>query len=126
VAEPTVPARVAFAHDATVRMELAADMGAPGAAITVALCGHWEHEPPCPLAPHHTSSERVGDDVRLRVLFATESSREAEVRERIAAALAGGELVGPDGRASSWTLVEHQRSALGPDEAAHAARLAAS
>jgi hypothetical protein len=126
VAEPAVPARVAFAHDATVRMDLAADIGAPGAAITVALCGHWEHEPPCPLAPHHTSSERDGDDVRLRVLFATEPSREAEVRERIAAALAGGELVGLDGRASSWTLLEHQRCAIGPDEAAHAARLAAS
>ena len=126
MAEPAVPARVAFAHDATVRMDLAADIGAPGAAITVALCGHWEHEPPCPLAPHHTSSERVGDDVRLRVLFATEPSREADVRERIAAALGGGELVGPDGRESSWTLLEHHRGAVGPDEAAHAARLAAS
>ena len=35
--------------------------GAPGGAITVALCGSWDHEPPCPLAPHHTRAHRSGD-----------------------------------------------------------------
>ena len=38
-------------------MPAPADDGAPGAAVTVALCGHWEHPPPCPLAPHHTRAE---------------------------------------------------------------------
>ena len=32
-------------------MEPDADVRAPGAAVTVVLCGHWDHEPPCPLAP---------------------------------------------------------------------------
>ena len=36
-------------------MEPDADVQAPGAAVTVALCGHWEHEPPGPLAPHWVS-----------------------------------------------------------------------
>jgi hypothetical protein len=43
-------------HAATLLMaDAAADAAAPGAAITVALCGSWEHPPPCPLAAHHTS-----------------------------------------------------------------------
>ncbi|MEX5721628.1 hypothetical protein [Geodermatophilus maliterrae] len=43
-----------FAHDGLLSMEPGADDRAPGGVITVALCGSWEHEPPCPLAPHHT------------------------------------------------------------------------
>jgi hypothetical protein len=35
--------REAFAHEAVLVMEPDADMRAPGAAITVALCGHWDH-----------------------------------------------------------------------------------
>jgi hypothetical protein len=38
-----------------------ADERAPGAAVTVAPCGHWEHEPPCPLAPHHVRAARAED-----------------------------------------------------------------
>ena len=63
----------------------------------MALCGSWEHTPPCPLAPHHTSAERDGDVVRLRVLFAAESTDEPEVRRRIAEALAAGHVVTPGG-----------------------------
>ena len=33
--------RNSFAHDAVISMDSDADMRAPGAAITVALCGHW-------------------------------------------------------------------------------------
>jgi hypothetical protein len=40
--------RQPFAHDAVLAMPAGGDLGAPGAAITVALCGHWEHAPPCP------------------------------------------------------------------------------
>jgi len=42
--------RQAFAHEAILVVQPQADLRAPGAAITVALCGHWEHQPPCPLA----------------------------------------------------------------------------
>jgi hypothetical protein len=106
-------------------MDPLGDIGAPGAAITVQLCGHWEHEPPCPLAAHFTNAERVGAEVRLRVLFATEPEHEAEVRERIAEALQSGALTGPDGAATSWTLVEQGSSAVADGELAHARRLAA-
>lgn len=115
--------RLPFAHDAVVTMALDADAAAPGAAITVALCGHWEHEPPCPLAPHHTAAEREHEDVRLRILFAVERAREDEVRALIGAALAAGRLVGRDGRVSRWSLRSSAPGTVRPDEADHAQRL---
>jgi hypothetical protein len=118
--------RTGFAHDAVLRMDAASDSGAPGAAITVALCGHWEHDPPCPLAPHHTRAERRGDELHLRVLFAADPAREREVRARIASALARGTLAGPDGGTSTWTLLEQRAGTVDSREAAHVARLAAS
>jgi hypothetical protein len=117
--------REAFAHDAVLELAPDADEGAPGARITVELCGHWEHEPPCPLAAHHTSARRVGDELlRLHVLFAAEPADEGEVRRRIDAALASGELDGPDGRRTRWRLREAGRGAVADAERAHARRLA--
>jgi hypothetical protein len=120
--------RQVFAHDAVVAMPSDGDVGAPGAAITVALCGHWEHEPPCPLAPHHTAAERDGDGdaVRLRVLFAAQPEDEAEVRRRIDDALARAQLPTPDGAVAHWELVTTGPGAVRPGEAEHARRLAAS
>jgi hypothetical protein len=114
-----------FAHDAVLSMDAEGDPRAPGAAITVALCGHWEHEPPCPLAPHHTAAERVDGEVRLRTLFAVEPQREDEVRSRIRGALAAGRLVDGDGRESRWSLLSSEPATVRPEEAEHARRLAA-
>lgn len=115
--------REAFAHEAVLRMAPGADDQAPGAAVTVGLCGNWEHEPPCPLAPHHTRGERVGDDLHLRILFAAEAARETEVRSRIDAALSAGRLRGPNGVTTSWTLRSTRHSAVRPPEDDHAERL---
>ena len=65
---------------AVLAMTAGADDPAPGAAVTGALCGAWEHEPPCPLAAHHTAAGRVAGAVRLRVLFAADPADEALVR----------------------------------------------
>ncbi|ACL38277.1 conserved hypothetical protein [Pseudarthrobacter chlorophenolicus A6] len=51
--------RSAYVHAASLRMEYDGDAGAPGAAITLALCGQWEHPPPCPLAAHHLKRPRL-------------------------------------------------------------------
>ena len=85
-----------------------------GGAITVALCGHWDHEPPCPLAPHHTDAVPADDGtVRLRVLFASDD--EARVRSLIGQALSSGRLTGPDGRVTTWTVrVQQPRAASVP------------
>jgi hypothetical protein len=104
-------------------MEAGGDVRAPGAAITVALCGRWEHEPPCPLAPHRTDAQRSGDYVRLRVLFATEPAAEAEVRSRIEAALSQADLTGPDGVTTRWQLRSAQPGLLRNDETQLAERL---
>ncbi len=58
--------RQVFAHEAELFMAPDGDIQAPGAAVTVGLCGHWDHEPPCPLAPHHTEANRLGGVVHLR------------------------------------------------------------
>jgi hypothetical protein len=115
-----------FAHDALLSMEPGVDDRAPGGAITVALCGSWEHEPPCPLAPHHTRAERAGEEVRLRVLFAAEPDDESQVRARIDDALAGGTGATPEGRTISWRLIGAWASEVRPDEQKHAERLACS
>jgi hypothetical protein len=117
--------REVFAHDAVLAMASDEDLRAPGGAITVALCGSWEHEPPCPLAPHHTAAERDGDVVRLRVLFAAEPAREPDVRRRIAEALAAAHLVTPAGDVTRWRVVSDGPTEVRPDEVEHGRRLAA-
>jgi hypothetical protein len=105
--------RQAYAHDAVLVMPPDADTRAPGGAVTTALCGHWEHEPPCPLAPHHTAVTADGDRLRLRILFATEPDRVDEVRHRIDAALSAGD----------WELVSSGCGRIAETERGHARRL---
>jgi hypothetical protein len=62
---------------------------APGAAVAVGLCGHWNHEPPCPLAPHRVSVDEHDGELRMRILFAAEPDTEGEVRQLIDQALSG-------------------------------------
>lgn len=115
--------RELFAHEAMLTMAEGEDEGAPGAAITMALCGRLEHEPPCPLAAHHTSVERQGEHVRLRVLLATEPRLASEVRERIDDALRRGSTQGPDGADVAWHLEASTASAPEPHESDHGRRL---
>ena len=118
--------RSPFAHQAEVDMAAGGDPAALGGAISVQVCGSWDHAGPCPLAPHHTELEQEGDRVRLRVLFATEPENETEVRRRIAAALATGTQTGPDGRTTTWQLVNEQASEIHTTEAMQAFRLTTS
>ncbi len=114
--------RAAFAHDAVLTLE-DGDERAPGGAITVALCGSWSHEPPCPLAPHHTGVDRTGDQLTLRLLFAAEPDDEGRVRELVDETLARGEGDTPDGGRTTWRLVRSGSSPVRPDEHEHAGRL---
>jgi hypothetical protein len=95
--------RQAFAHEAVLLMEPDADVRVPGAATTVALCGHWDHEPPCPLAPHRVSADESGGELRVRILFAAEPDAEGEVRHLIDQALSGQREF-PDGCTTPWWL----------------------
>jgi hypothetical protein len=115
-----------YVHAASLRMDPNADRGAPGAAITLELCGSWDHVPPCPLAPHYTSPERNGDGdrVELRIVFAAEPQQEGEVRRRIERALASGFLTGPDGVTTRWSLQGTKAGILSEAELDHAKRIA--
>ena len=115
--------REAFAHDAVLVLEDGGDERAPGGAITVALCGSVSHEPPCPLAPHHTRVHRTNGELTLRVLFAAEPAEEEQVRSLLEDVLSRGWGDSPDGSRETWTLVESGPSPVDPEEEAHAQRL---
>jgi hypothetical protein len=115
--------RKAFAHDAVLQPELGLDHRAPGGAVTLALCGSLDHEPPCPLAAHHTTVEADGSRLQVRILFATDAADEERVRGLVDSALASGEWTYPDGVVSRWALVSSGPSAVREDESEHADRL---
>ncbi|MDT0169140.1 hypothetical protein [Pseudarthrobacter sp. BRE9] len=115
-----------FVHEATLRFDADARTGAPGAAITTALCGSWEHPPPCPLAAHYTAVQQDGSTVTLRTIFAADPLQEGEVRRRIDDALAHGSQAGPDGTVSHWRFLESRAGELTTEERGHALRIAGS
>lgn len=99
--------RHAYVHEATIAFRADVDPRAVGAAVTVALCGHWEHEGPCRW-PHN--NEITGD--RFRTLFACEAGDEPEVRAKVVGALRG---------ATEWRVVSDRAR----DVAEHEQQLAA-
>src|SRR4051794_12418819 len=115
--------RGAFAHEALVELDPGGDQRAPGGAITVALCGGWDHPPPCPVAPHATTAERDSHHVRLRVLFAADPGDERWVRRVLDDVLARGWGADPEGGRTTWRLVSSGPSDVRPDEREHADRL---
>ena len=92
-----------YVHGATVHLAEGADPRAVGGAITVALCGTWDHEPPCRW-PHHTDITPDGDGHVVRTVFTVEPEEEPAVRQRIVQALESGEQAGPDGQVSRWSV----------------------
>jgi hypothetical protein len=88
--------RRAFVHEAELDLAPGCDPTAVGAAVTVELCGHWDHEPPCRW-PHNNEISAAGNRARFRTLFAAAPADEDEVRARIERAIAG-----TDG---SWRVV---------------------
>ena len=85
---------------------LRGDVAALGGVVTVALCGHWEHDAPCRW-PHHTTSSQDPEEAGswlATVQFDAEASEEQQVRELVREALAVGSLVGPDGTTTTWQL----------------------
>ena len=95
-----------FAHRCTYRIRLHsdADERAPGGAVTLALCGHWDHDGTCRW-PHLSTIAPQGDGChRLVVTFDADETEFKMVKEKIDAALTRGRLTGPDDRVSIWTL----------------------
>jgi hypothetical protein len=102
-----------------------ADPDAPGAAVTVALCGAWEHPGRCRW-PHRTAAAPgAGAGLVVRVLFTCAPDEELALRSRIVAAISAGELAGPAGH-SRWILTGEEAGSLTAAEQTVAGRLLAS
>ena len=93
-----------FAHEQVCRVrELVGEPAALGGAVTVALCGHWEHDGDCRW-PHHTAVTVEGGDHVVTVGFDALDTDVDEVRRQIREGLSTGRLRGPDGTVSTWVL----------------------
>ena len=101
--------RMPFVHEAELRLEPEADPGAVGAAVTTALCGHWEHDGPCRW-PHNNAIEGS----IFRTLFVAPDAEEEEVREKIEHSLRA---------AAGWSVVETRSRPVRADEQLLAKRL---
>src|SRR5436305_8389475 len=89
-----------FSHRATVELSQG-DTRAIGAAVTVALCGHWEHTGPCRW-PHLTTVESSGSVFDIRVDYTCSDDERAAVDALIDEAIRSGTLTGPEGTVTTW------------------------
>jgi hypothetical protein len=81
--------REAFVHEAELLLGEGVDPAACGAAVTVALCGHWEHNGPCRW-PHNNEFDTGVAPARFRTLFVSVGADEEQIRRRIDEALGEG------------------------------------
>ena len=103
-----------YVHEAVLRIAEGIDLAAPGAAVTVELCGHWKHEGGCRW-PHNNEIRDGGDAATFRTVFIAPAAEEREARGRIESALRS---------APGWVVAAGGPRPLRPDEQALAARLA--
>jgi hypothetical protein len=105
----------AFVVEAQLALREEADPAAVGAAVTVELCGHWEHEGPCRW-PHNSAIDADRDPARFRTLFVADERDEAVVRGRIRNALRDG---------AGWSVVSVRARPVAESERELAQRLLA-
>src|SRR4051794_3921198 len=107
--------RQAYVQQARLVLAGEGDERAPGAALTVALCGHWEHDGPCTV-PHRTEVvSNDGGHVVVRVLFACPPEDADGVRLTVVTALKSGELPVPapeEAPPTRWQVVDLGPAAL--------------
>ena len=107
--------RGAFVHEAELDLDPGTDPAAVGAAVTTALCGHWEHEGACRW-PHNNAIEVGSVGATFRTLFIALAGDEGDVRGRIDRSLREG--VG-------WSVRSAAPRPVAPAEEPLARRLAA-
>ena len=101
--------------EAALVLDQGCDPRAVGAAVTVELCGHWEHEGACRW-PHNNAIDAGRDPAVFRTLFVADEPEEATVRERIEASLR---------RADAWRVISVRARPLAGPERGLAGRLLA-
>jgi hypothetical protein len=81
----------------------------------VALCGVWDHDPPCRW-PNNNAGVLDGREYRFRTVFAASAAEEPDVRERIEAGL----------REGAWRLMHSEPGELTAEERTLGERIARS
>lgn len=110
------PANVeCFVVEAVLSLEPGTDPASVGAAVTVELCGRWDHPGPCRW-PHNNAVDASESPARFRTLYVADTQESERVAMRISAALGAG---------SGWRVVEINRRSVKPAEHALAGRLLA-
>ena len=71
-----------FVLEADLALTADVDRRAPGGAVTVALCGHWEHEGACRW-PHHSALDDADAVARLRTVAVASDTERDEVVRRV-------------------------------------------
>jgi hypothetical protein len=98
-----------FTYHATVRLAPGGDERAIGGAVTVALCGHWDHPGPCRW-PHRTSLAPAGERVAVTVAYTCSDAEKTLVESMIDGAIRSGMLEGPEGAVTHWTVAQENRN----------------
>ena len=108
-----MPAAEAFVVGAIVALGDGCDPAAVGAAVTSALCGHWEHEGPCRW-PHNNAIDSACVPARFRTLYVAGAEEADLVAQRIRDAL---------GSAAAWSVVRIERRPVDESDRPLAERL---
>jgi hypothetical protein len=107
-------ARKAFVHAAELVLDEGVEPTAPGAAVTIGLCGQIDHEGPCRWPNNHDIDDSVAP-ARFRTVVVCEPVDEPEIRSRIEDALRGS---------AGWRVTSMGSRTLTPDEQVLGTRLA--
>ena len=82
--------RTSYVHAARIQLNEAVDPASVGAAVTVELCGHWEHEGPCRW-PHNSAIDAEASPARFRTVAVAEDGETEAIASRIRRVLTDGE-----------------------------------
>jgi hypothetical protein len=104
----------AFGLTAMLTLGVGVDTRAPGGAVTVSLCGHWDHDGRCRW-PHYSEIDAAAEPARLRTLVVAPVVDQEEVVRRVKENLAS------DPR---WHVISFMVDELTPEERAHAQHIA--
>jgi hypothetical protein len=85
-----VPKPFVFVVEAEISLGEECDPAAPGAAVTLALCGRIKHKGPCRW-PHNSAIEAGRTPALFRTIFVCDPHEEMDVRMQIEAGLRAGD-----------------------------------
>ena len=104
----------AYVLEAEIELGEGTDPRAVGAAVTVELCGHWEHEGPCAW-PHNSAIDADQTPALFRTIYVADQDEERAIRDRIARSL---------NQAGDWRVEGVRARPIADDERDLADRLA--